>query len=133
MKNLIILFLCLLLFPPVVMVAQDPDPPAVGVVVDETPSPDISGYFASLAYLVPAVLLITQIVLKYIKTKYDQVVSWIVSLLMCSVGWLLQLGIFCGTQWWWIFIYGLAAGLVANGVFDIPIVTALLNFIRKKK
>lgn len=94
---------------------------------------DISGYFISLSYFIPAILIVTQFLLKYIKTQNDQLVSWVVSFALAGAGWLLELGMFIGVEWYWAIIYGAAAGLVANGVFDIPLVKSLLGVIQKKK
>lgn len=103
----------------------------------ETPEPvktfELSSYFANLAGFVTAVLLITQFVLKYLNTKFKQVISWIISFVLAAAAWFLNLGILAGVSWYWIFIYGLAAGLCANGVFDITIVKTALKFITAKK
>jgi hypothetical protein len=94
---------------------------------------ELGQYLTTLGGIAAAVTVVTQFVLKYVKTKYDQILSWVVSLIICAAGWILNLGIFQGIDWYWIIIYAVASGLAANGIFDIPVINALLNLIPKKK
>ena len=121
MKRVFLFFMLLAISMP--LFAQTVDPGSV----------EISQYFVSLAVFATTVVLVTQFVLKYIKTDKDQLVSWLVSIGLSGVGWIFGLGMFSGLSWYWIFIYGVAAGLVANGIFDIPVVKAILKIIPKKK
>lgn len=89
--------------------------------------------FTSLSVMAVAVVALTQLLLTVLKTKNDQVWSWVVSLLLATLGWFLQLGVFTGLPWFWIPIYGAAAGLAANGLFDVPVINWLLSFLVKKK
>jgi hypothetical protein len=94
-------------------------------------------YFASLAALAGLVVIISGYVIKLlfkeIPTKIvKQLISWGVSLILCLIGWLLKLGIFVGTEWWSIIAYGMAAGLVSNGIFDIKFVQVILSWLKIK-
>jgi hypothetical protein len=94
-------------------------------------------YFASLAALAGLVVIISGYVIKLlfkeIPTKIvKQLISWGVSLILCLIGWLLKLGIFVDTQWWSIIAYGMAAGLVSNGIFDIKFVQVILSWLKIK-
>lgn len=94
-------------------------------------------YFASLAALAGLVVIISGYVIKLlfkeIPTKIvKQLISWGVSLILCLIGWLLKLGIFVDTQWWSIIAYGMAAGLVSNGIFDIKFVQVILGWLKIK-
>lgn len=93
---------------------------------------DIPQYFVSLSVFAPLVVIITEFIKANIKIENNQLLSWIVSVLLSAVGWFLQLGMFAGVAWYWIFIYGLSSGLVANGIFDISIVQAILNLFKKE-
>lgn len=59
-------------------------------------------------------------------TAPTQLLSWIVALALAFAGYALQLGIFAGAGPIWTAIYGLAAGLTANGIADVAIVQSLL-------
>lgn len=107
--------------------------PLFAQTVDPGSGVNVAQYFVNLSVFAPVIVIITQFVLRYVKTDLDQIVSWIVAFLLSGVGWLLNFGMFAEVAWYWIFIYGLAAGLVANGIFDIPIVQAILSIIPKKK
>ena len=111
------------LFIPVMVFAQ-------GEVV--VPGFDFGPYFASLAAMVPLVVLITAWLKKVLKVNgiWIQIVSWILSITLCFVGYLLHIGLFADiTQWWLVLIYGFCVGLSANGFFDITIIQQILKGI----
>jgi hypothetical protein len=100
---------------------------------------DIGSYFGSLVALVPLVVLATEFLkntLKIEKTWVKQVLAWAVSVALCLVGDWLNLGMFKDFNLVTTVAYGVATGLVANGVFDITVVqtllTFLLNLLKKK-
>ena len=97
------------------------------------PKFNIATFFTTLAVFAGTVPVVTQFILRYINTKYDQVISWVVAIALAFIGWIFKLGIFEGLAWYWIIIYGAAAGLISNGIFDIPVINAILNLIPKKK
>lgn len=95
---------------------------------------NITDYFVSLVALVPLVILITDFLkrwLKIEKTWIKQVLSWVISLVLCLIGMWFNLGIFADFSLIVTLAYGIATGLVANGVFDIELVKTLLDFILK--
>jgi len=119
-----------LLIAPMALFAQTlPD------VVDEVVNTGFSNYFISLAALVPLVVLITA----FINTKLNlkgflkQFTAWVVSILLCFVGWYFNLGVFAGLIWWVVIIYGFAVGLAANGFFDISLIQAILKAFKLSK
>lgn len=92
-------------------------------------------WFITLAAFVGVVMTITEFLKVYIfKTSgfASRFLSWIVSILLALLGWILQAGIFAGLPWYWIFLYGLSAGFIGNGIFDIGIIKAILSIIPKK-
>lgn len=93
---------------------------------------EIGSYFVSLVALVPLVVVIAE----YLKTTFKvekswvkQVLAWGVSVGLCLIGDLLNLGMFKDFNVVTTLAYGVATGLVANGVFDITIVQTLLNLL----
>ena len=100
---------------------------------------NLGPYFVSLATLVPFVILIAGWLNKVLEPKgwVKQLISWIISLIVVFVGWFFKLGMLAEvTQIWMIFLYALACGLCANGIFDVRIVQAVLRGIKllpKKK
>lgn len=107
-------------------------------------------YFTTIGGLSTLVLIITE----WINRKFNvekswvkQLISWCVSILICVVGFVLQLGMFTtfggiGTWLSWVYVglTGLGTGLISNGLYDITGVKSLLNgiadwlngFIKKK-
>lgn len=88
--------------------------------------------FATLAALVAATPVVTQAIRKLLKIEggvWAQVLSWVVGLVLCMFGWVFDLGFLADITWWQALIYGIAASLAANGVFDIPFVQWILDLI----
>lgn len=95
---------------------------------------EIGNYFVSLVALVPLVVLISDFLkrwLKIDKTWVKQVTAWVVSVLLCLVGMWFDLGMFETFKIGTTLAYGVAVGLVANGVFDVGFVQTLLDLILK--
>ena len=133
MKKLL-LFLCAAVaffVVPVTIFAQE----TVNSVVTTVVETGFSNYFISLAALVPLVVLIAA----FINTKLNlsgflkQFVAWVISILLCFVGWYFNLGMFAGIVWWVVLIYGFAVGLAANGFFDISLIQAILKGLKLEK
>jgi len=102
--------------------------------VETSTSIDIGSYFTSLTGLVSLVILVTQFLKKLIKTEglKTQILSWIVSVVLAVVGYFLQLGIFIDLAWYWILIYAVSAGLIANGIATKQVVEAILSLFKPK-
>jgi hypothetical protein len=100
-----------------------------GVIVES-----INVYFLSLGAMAAIVLPVTEFVkaLFKIKGSWAQYLSWLIAVLMALFGFWLKLGIFSDLSLIWALVYGFAAGLISNGVFDISIIQAIINAIRKK-
>lgn len=133
MKKLL-LFLCAVLalvVTPVVLFAQE----TVNSVVTTVVETGFSNYFISLAALVPLVVLVAAFINKKLNLSgfLKQLVAWVVSILLCFVGWYFNLGMFAGLVWWVVLIYGFAVGLAANGFFDIGLIQAILKGLKLEK
>ena len=93
---------------------------------------DLSQYFVSLAAIVPLAVLVTEFLkvkLKIETTWVKQVTAWVVSVVLCLLGMWLNLGILAHVTITQAIVYGIATGLVANGIFDITVVQTLLNLL----
>ena len=133
MKKLL-LFLCavlVLVVTPVVLFAQE----TVNSVVTTVVETGFSNYFISLAALVPLVVLIAAFINKKLNLSgfLKQLVAWVISILLCYVGWYFNLGMFAGLVWWVVLVYGFAVGLAANGFFDIGLIQAILKGLKLEK
>lgn len=95
---------------------------------------DISQYFYSLPALTGLVLIVTELFKKFLDTdgNYSIYLSWIIAFGVSLGGWAFQLGMFKDLEWYYIFIYGLSAGLMANGLFDLDIIKKLLQALKLK-
>lgn len=100
-----------------------------GGVVNET---DILFYFASIPALASAVVILTQLFKKMftITGSAAQYISWALSAVLAVIGMIFEWGIFAHIVWWVGLIYALAAGLIANGLFDWSIVRAVLQALK---
>lgn len=108
---------------------------AASVVGEEVLGIDnIEAYFASLAALSAIVLPVTQFFKNIFKSSgnWTKYLSWVVSIGLAFVGWWLNLGMFEGIKIVWVVVYGIAAGLVSNSVFDIGILQAILSLFKSK-
>jgi hypothetical protein len=91
-------------------------------------------YFISLAALVPLIVLATDFIIRWLKIvtpTTKQIISWVISVLLCLFAAWIDIGIFAGISFPKTVIYGFAAGLVANGVFDVNLVQTFLDFVFK--
>jgi hypothetical protein len=127
------LFLGLLLLASVTSFAQDSIPvPGNGSIVIES---GLSSYFVSLAAIVSLVVLVASWINGKLKTvgTMKQIVAWLVSVTLCFAGWFLGAGFLDGISVYMVLVYGLAAGLAANGIFDIILIQSFLKLIGLEK
>lgn len=91
-------------------------------------------YFFSLAALIPLIVMITDFIIRWLKVEIasvKQMISWIVSVLLCLFAAWIDVGIFSGISIWETIIYAVGAGLVSNGIFDMGVVQMFLDFVFK--
>lgn len=94
---------------------------------------DLNTVFASLAGVAAGSVFISALLIKWLKvTKawVKQLVSWIAPLVIFVVGNLLNFGFMAEFTWLMTVVYGLGAGLVSNGIFDIALVQAILAALK---
>jgi hypothetical protein len=92
-------------------------------------------YFVSLAAIVALVVLVASWINGKLKTVWTmkQIVAWLVSMTLCFAGWFLGAGFLEGISVYMVLVYGLAAGLAANGIFDIILIQSFLKLIGLEK
>lgn len=97
---------------------------------------NLSEYFGTLAACAATVVLVTGYITTHILTAlnstWKQVVSWVVSVGLGFFAQVFDLGIFAGETVVGTVLNGLGIGLVANGLFDIPLVQTVLELIKAK-
>ena len=121
-----------LLFLPMLIFAQDPEPPADWAEVIS----NFNTWFATLAGIAAVTVFVSgffNTILGIGKKIWRQVMAWLVAIILVSAGNLFNIGFVSEFPWLTTLIYGLAAGLVANGFFDINIVKAILEWLNLKK
>jgi hypothetical protein len=100
---------------------------------------NINEYFGSLSLMASLVAIITGYLnthvpfLKNANGTWKQIISWVISIVVVFIGQLKSVGMVAETSALWTGITGVAVGLVANGIFDIKIVQAILSFIKANK
>lgn len=99
-----------------------------------TVTADFSNLFTSLAGLAAGVLFFTSFIKKYLKTEgvLTIILSAAVSFILGGLGMFLQLGIFAAIEWYYVFIYGLAATAMANGLSTWGFISDLLVLLKLK-
>lgn len=92
-------------------------------------------YFYSLGALAGIVLPVTEFIKRLIKSSgnWTRILSWLVAIGLSFFGWWLNLGMLEGLSVVWVVIYGIAAGLIANSVFDAVFVEMILKLFKNKK
>ena len=92
-------------------------------------------YFTTLAALAGLNVIVAAAVIKLFKKELTKLVKQLISvgtaIILCAVGWFMQLGIFSGVEWWWILVYTVGVAFPSNGFFDI--IKALIISMSKKK
>lgn len=104
-------------------------------VQSQTPDPiDPSLIFTTMAALSGAVLALTALVKKWMQTNntFTIVVSGVISLTVSAIGYWLQAGIFAAVEWWYMFVYGFAAMVIANGFSTWEFVRSILHLLKLK-
>ena len=107
------------------VIAQDVVTPTNGVVMG----------FETFAALVAIIPFLTELLKKIpgVSGIVIQIVSWALGVLLALVGWKFNLGFLSGIPWYIATLYGIGAGLVANGIFDTGIITWILGLFGKSK
>jgi len=126
MKKFFMIFLVLII--PMAIIAQTVEPPE-NIIELIT---NINLYFGSLVGIAAAATFVGALLnglLKVTKKFVKQLVVWLVCIVALVGSNLLNFGYAKEFTLLTSLMHGLGAGLVANGIFDVPIVNAIMNFI----
>ena len=100
----------------------------IGLIIPES----ILLFFGGIGAMVPLIISLTSYINKLINLQgfFKQALSWVIAALIGIVGWWLKLGIFNDVNLWLALLYSLCAGLVSNGIFDLPFIKSFLSFLK---
>ena len=96
---------------------------------------NINVWLASLAGVAAVTVFLAAFLNTLLKTQgfVKQLVAWIISILLLVVGNLLNMGFMAELTWLNTIAYGIAAGFIANGIFDIETIKAILRALKIEK
>jgi hypothetical protein len=123
MKKLMIVLFAMLLSLPII--AQVVEPPTNWLDL----LANINKWLGSLAGIAAVTVFLAAAVNTLLKTAgfMKQIVAWIIAIILLGVGNLVNMGFMAELNWFHTIIYGIAAGFIANGIFDIELVKLLLQ------
>jgi hypothetical protein len=126
MKRLLLMLM--FVFSVFVVVAQEVVPPTD---LSEVFA-NFNTWFATLAGLAALTMFLTAFINKIIpagKGWIKQLVSWGTGIVLCVVSMLVNLGFLADAEILNVIAYGVAVGLISNGIFDIKIVKTILGVL----
>ena len=96
---------------------------------------NINVWLASLAGVAAVTVFLAAFLNTLLKTQgfVKQLVAWIISILLLVVGNLLNMGFMAELNWLHTIVYGIAAGFISNGIFDLETVKAILRALKIEK
>ena len=125
------LIFCLMLFGGMSLLAQDPtNPPTSWGDVFSNPALWL-GSFAGISLLTAFLAAFINGTFHITNKSLRQIIAWLVAIAILLISdfanW--KLCYAWDFPWWLALLHGFAAGLASNGVFDIPILKAILDKI----
>jgi len=127
MKKLIFVF-ALLIIPAMLLLGQVVDPPESWTDVFMNPF-QWFGSLAAIAALTAFLASFLNGILNVTSKIVKQLISWAVAIILLVGSDLLNVGYAADFPLLLAAAHGLGAGLISNGIFDIPIIKAILDFI----
>lgn len=129
MKKLLIFFFLLVLSIP--LIAQNVDPPTDWA----DAFANINVWLGSLAGVSALTVFLASAVNRLFSFSgfIKQLVAWVIAVIILFLGNLVNLGFMAELNWWHTLIYGLAAGFIANGLFDVEFMKTLLKVLKIEK
>ncbi len=96
---------------------------------------NINVWLGSLAGIAAVTVFLAAEVNKLLKLEgfWKQLMAWIVAILLMVVGNLVNLGFMAELDWLHTIVYGIAAGFISNGIFDLETVKAILRALKIEK
>jgi hypothetical protein len=94
---------------------------------------DLNPYFTDFASLAGLVLLLTgwlnTHLLKWSGQK-AQILSWVLAIGLAAAAKWQGIGVFGESNWLWIALQGVGAGLIANGMYSVDVIKTILGVIK---
>lgn len=96
---------------------------------------NINVWLASLAGVAAVTVFLAAFLNTLLKTQgfVKQLVAWIIAILLLVVGNLVNMGFMAELNWLHTIVYGVAAGFISNGIFDLETVRAILRALKIEK
>ena len=96
---------------------------------------NINLWLASLAGVAAVTVFLAAFVNTLLKTSgfVKQIVAWIIAILLLVVGNLVNMGFMAELNWLHTIVYGVVAGFISNGIFDLETVRAILRALKIEK
>jgi len=126
MKKLMMFLIMLIAFT-IPAIAQEVEPPTNWLDLFA----NINVWLGSLAGVAAVTVFLAAALNTLLKATgfVKQLVAWIIAIILLVAGNLINLGFMAELNWLHTLAYGVAAGFVANGIFDIELVKKLLQAI----
>lgn len=90
-------------------------------------------WFGTLIGFAAATVFLGSVVTSLFKIEKSwgkQIAAWLVAILLCFLGNLINFGLLAEATWLQTLAYGLGAGLIANGIFDFTVVQLILQYLK---
>ena len=97
---------------------------------------DFNAWVATLSTVAATAVFLGAFLIQIFKVTvkiWKQIIVWLVAIALTVLGNLFNIGFASDFPWLTTIIYGLASGLVANGIFDIGTVQGILAFLKLKE
>lgn len=96
---------------------------------------NINLWLASLAGVSAVTVFLAAFVNTLLKTSgfVKQIVAWVIAILLLVIGNLVNMGFMAELNWLHTIVYGIAAGFISNGIFDLETVKAILRALKIEK
>lgn len=96
---------------------------------------NINLWLASLAGVAAVTVFLAAFVNTLLKTSgfVKQIVAWVIAILLLVIGNLVNMGFMAELNWLHTIVYGVAAGFISNGIFDLETVRAILRALKIEK
>ena len=126
MKKLMFLLILMLLSIPII--AQVIEPPMGWLDLFA----NIDKWLGSLAGIAAVTVFLAAAVNTLLKTKgfMKQLVAWLIAIILLAIGNLVNMGFMAEFSWLNTIIYGVAAGFLSNGIFDLNIIQLILEALK---
>jgi len=127
MKKLMMFLIVLIAFT-IPAIAQEVEPPTNWLDLFA----NINVWLGSLAGVAAVTVFLAGAVNTLLKTTgfIKQLIAWIIAIILLVVGNLINMGFMAELTWLNTIVYGVAAGFLANGIFDLGFIQLVLQALK---